>query len=150
MLPTSAGVKPEASSSPVEWRIQLSYWGRRRCLVDQWLVDRWLVDQWLADQWLVDWWLVTWVLAAIVDWWTYTLDALGIQVVTGLTPGSIALWGGAPIKRIVIRQTWIDSQSFLLVLFLLPHHWSSCRVHSPFVCKEPGLLWPTTTGGTHR
>ena len=145
-----------------------------RCLVS-WLVtgDR-LTSDWclvikclVPGGWPVPGWLVikcpvpgSWLNGWLVSGWPVTGHRWLVDLYFGCTqhpysrhpdrsyPGSIALWGGAPIKRIVIRRIWIKSHSFLLVLFLLSHIWSSCRVCSSFVCKDPGLLWPTTTGGT--
>ena len=66
------------------------------------LPGAWLTGAWFTGAWLTgDWMTVTgdWLTGA---WWTF--GALSIQkaaTTMGLTPGSIALWGGAPIIRII-------------------------------------------------
>ena len=85
-------------------------------MTGDWLPGAWLTGAWLTSAWLTgdlltsDWLTGTWLtgdwLPVTDDWCTYTSDASSIRVAAtliGRTPGSIALWAGAPINCIVIR-----------------------------------------------
>ena len=114
-----------------------------RCLVSG---DRCLVDQWnfARTGWPVDWCLVD-RLTGGLTLGTFSTHKDATQM--GPIPGSTALWGGAPIKRI-IRRIW--NNLFLFVVSLLSHHWLSCGVYSSLIPKNPYTFRPMTTGGASR
>ena len=80
-------------------------------LVPGWLAPGWLVTGWLAPGWLVDWWLVKLTDWCLVDWWLddrwlmtgglrlYRILSTQRCHLDGSYPGSIAIWGGAPISK---------------------------------------------------
>ena len=90
-------------------------WPVINCPVPGWPVPGWPLSGWLLTGWLAPGWPVTgdkW----LVDLHFGCTQHPSIYHLDASTQGSIALEGGAPIKRIIITQMWIDSQSFLLVL----------------------------------
>ena len=51
------------------------------------------------------------------DWWTYTLDTFSIRVeatLMGPTPGSIALWAGAPSIILSSNKSEVTASIFFL------------------------------------
>ena len=116
------------------------------CLVDWHLDDWWLVPGWLAPDWLVtgeadwlvtgDWWLD--------DWWLVTgglrlYRILGTQRchLDGSYPGSIAIWGGAPIsKELSYNPSRVDK--FFTISFSTMRIFSQLKISAN---KSPGKTY---------
>ena len=107
---------------------------RFRTLVPRLLTSEKLPGAWLTDEKLTSGWLTG-------AWWTYTFDAFSIWVkatLMGLTPGSIALWGGAPINSHQMDLNWQPgfsccSVSSLSSLIFLQHTFNICVQVSRFL-----------------
>ena len=117
------------------------------CLVDWHLDDWWLVPGWLAPDWLVtgeaDWlepgWLVTgdWWLD---DWWLVTGGLRLYRILStqrchldGSYPGSIAIWGGAPISKELSYPSRVDK--FFTISFSTMRIFSQLKISAN---KSPG------------
>ena len=128
----------------IDWR--LVDW----CLVDRWLVTGWLVPGWLVPGWLVtgeaDWlvpgWLVTgdWLTS---DWWLLTGGLIYRILSTqrchldGSYPGSIAIWGGAPIsKELSYNPSRVDK--FFTISFSTMRIFSQLKISAN---KSPGKTY---------
>ena len=161
MLPTSAGVEPATSWSPVGRRIQLSHRGR---LVDRWLVTGdwvtgdwvtgdWLTGTWMTGDWclvdwhLIDWWLVKLIDWCLVDWWLddwwlvsgrlYRILSTQRCHLDGSYPGSIAIWGGAPIsKELSYNPSRVDK--FFTISFSTMRIFSQLKISAN---KSPGKTY---------
>ena len=122
-------------------------------LVTGWLVDWWLVPGWLAPGWLVtgdwcladwhliDWWLVKLIDWCLVDWWLddWWLVTGGLRLyrilstqrchLDGSYPGSIAIWGGAPIsKELSYNPSRVDK--FFTISFSTMRIFSQLKISS--------------------
>ena len=84
-----------------------------------WLTGTWMTGDWCLVDWhLIDWWLVKLIDWSLGDWWLVTGDRMtgdwwlvtgGLRLyrilstqrchLDGSYPGSIAIWGGAPISK---------------------------------------------------
>ena len=104
------------------------------CLVDWHLVDWWLVK--LIDWCLVDWWLD--------DWWLVTGGLRLYQILStqrchldGSYPGSIAIWGGAPIsKELSYNPSRVDK--FFTISFSTMRIFSQLKISAN---KSPGKTY---------
>ena len=114
------------------------------CLVDWHLDDWWLVPGWLAPDWLVK--LIDWCL---VDWWLVTgwLVTGGLRLyrilstqrchLDGSYPGSIAIWGGAPIsKELSYNPSRVDK--FFTISFSSMRIFSQLKISAN---KSPGKTY---------
>ena len=114
------------------------------CLVDWHLDDWWLVDCHLVDWWLVkliDWCLVDWWLD---DWWLVTGGLRLYRILStqrcnldGSYPGSIAIWGGAPIsKELSYNPSRVDK--FFTISFSTMRIFSQLKISAN---KSPGKTY---------
>ena len=111
------------------------------CLVDWHLIDWWLVK--LIDWCLVDWWLVTgdWMTG---DWWLVTGGLRLYRILStqrchldGSYPGSIAIWGGAPIsKELSYNPSRVDK--FFTISFSTMRIFSQLKISAN---KSPGKTY---------
>ena len=123
-------------------------------LVDWWLVDWCLVDWHLDDWWLVDWHLVDWWLVKLIDWclvdwwlddrWLVTGGLRLYRILStqrchldGSYPGSIAIWGGAPIsKELSYNPSRVDK--FFTISFSTMRIFSQLKISAN---KSPGKTY---------
>ena len=116
------------------------------CLVDWHLDDWWLVPGWLAPDWLVTGeadWLVTgdWMTG---DWWLVTGGLRLYRILStqrchldGSYPGSIAIWGGAPIsKELSYNPSRVDK--FFTISFSTMRIFSQLKISAN---KSPGKTY---------
>ena len=113
------------------------------CLVDWHLDDWWLVPGWLALDWLVtgeagawvtgDWWLVTgWLVTGGLR--LYRILSTQRCHLDGSYPGSIAIWGGAPIsKELSYNPSRVDK--FFTISFSTMRIFSQLKISAN---KSPG------------
>ena len=130
-----------------------NYWLETSWLVPGWPVtgDWWLVDWCLVDWCLVDWWLVKLIDWCLVDWWLVTVDRWlvtgGLRLyrilstqrchLDGSYPGSIAIWGGAPIsKELSYNPSRVDK--FFTISFSTMRIFSQLKISAN---KSPGKTY---------
>ena len=138
------------------WSVTGDWW-----LGDWWLGDWWLVPGWLAPGWLVtgawltgtwltgDWW--SWLTGAWLtgDWWLVTgwLVTGGLRLyrilstqrchLDGSYPGSITIWGGAPIsKELSYNPSRVDK--FFTISFSTMRIFSQLKISAN---KSPGKTY---------
>ena len=140
------------------WSVTGDWW-----LVTGWLVtgdwvtgDWWLVPGWLAPGWLVtgawltgtwltgDWW--SWLTGAWLtgDWWLVTGGLRLYRILStqrchldGSYPGSIAIWGGAPIsKELSYNPSRVDK--FFTISFSTMRIFSQLKISAN---KSPGKTY---------
>ena len=114
------------------------------CLVD------WHLDDWCLVDWhLIDWWLVKLIDWCLVDWWLVTgwLVTGGLRLyrilstqrchLDGSYPGSIAIWGGAPIsKELSYNPSRVDK--FFTISFSTMRIFSQLKISAN---KSPGKTY---------
>ena len=114
------------------------------CLVD------WHLDDWCLVDWhLIDWWLVKLIDWSLVDWWLVTgwLVTGGLRLyrilstqrchLDGSYPGSIAIWGGAPIsKELSYNPSRVDK--FFTISFSTMRIFSQLKISAN---KSPGKTY---------
>ena len=138
------------------WSVTGDWWLGDWWLVTGWLGDWWLVPGWLAPGWLVtgawltgtwltgDWW--SWLTGDwwLDDWWLVTgglrlYRILSIQRchLDGSYPGSIAIWGGAPIsKELSYNPSRVDK--FFTISFSTMRIFSQLKISAN---KSPGKTY---------
>ena len=140
MLPTSAGVEPATSWSPVgrpviDWLVinwELTSWPVTR---DRLEMSSCLVGEWSVAGWLVAGWPVYFL--GYKYPWSCHLD--------GSTPGSRAMWGGDPILNIFV---WWLRQDLLFLILLSGHNPLPWQINYSLLCKLPDLICPINTSRT--
>ena len=121
------------------------------CLVDWHLDDWWLVPGWLAPDWLVtgeaDWLVPGWLVTGdwwLDDWWLVTGGLRLYRILStqrchldGSYPGSIAIWGGAPIsKELSYNPSRVDK--FFTISFSTMRIFSQLKISA---YKNPGKTY---------
>ena len=126
------------------WSVTGDWWLGDWCLVDWHLDDWWLVPGWLAPDWLVtgeaDWlvpgWLVTgWLVTGGLR--LYRILSTQRCHLDGSYPGSIAIWGGAPIsKELSYNPSRVDK--FFTISFSTMRIFSQLKISAN---KSPGKTY---------
>ena len=138
------------------WSVTGDWWLGDWWLGDWWLVTGWLVTgalltgTWMTGDWcLVDWHLIDWWLVKLTDWWLVTgwLVTGGLRLyrilstqrchLDGSYPGSIAIWGGAPIsKELSYNPSRVDK--FFTISFSTMRIFSQLKISAN---KSPGKTY---------
>ena len=112
-----------------------------------WLTGTWMTGDWCLVDWhLIDWWLVKLIDWSLGDWWLVTGDWMtgGLRLyrilstqrchLDGSYPGSIAIWGGAPIsKELSYNPSRVDK--FFTISFSTMRIFSQLKISAN---KSPG------------
>ena len=126
------------------WSVTGDWWLGDWCLVDWHLDDWWLMPGWLAPDWLVtgeaDWLVPGW----LVTGWLVTGGLRLYQILStqrchldGSYPGSIAIWGGAPIsKELSYNPSRVDK--FFTISFSTMRIFSQLKISAN---KSPGKTY---------
>ena len=115
-----------------------------------WLTGTWMTGDWCLVDWhLIDWWLVKLIDWCLVDWWLVTgwLVTGGLRLyrilstqrchLDGSYPGSIAIWGGAPIsKELSYNPSRVDK--FFTISFSTMRIFSQLKISAN---KSPGKTY---------
>ena len=126
------------------WSVTGDWWLGDWWLVPGWLAPGWLVPGWLAPDWLVtgeaDWLVPGWLVTG--DWMTGGLRLYRILStqrchLDGSYPGSIAIWGGAPIsKELSYNPSRVDK--FFTISFSTMRIFSQLKISAN---KSPGKTY---------
>ena len=133
------------------WLVTGDWWLVPGWMAPGWLVTgAWLTGTWMTGDWcLVDWHLIDWWLVKLIDWWLVTgwLVTGGLRLyrilstqrchLDGSYPGSIAIWGGAPIsKELSYNPSRVDK--FFTISFSTTRIFSQLKISAN---KSPGKTY---------
>ena len=135
------------------WSVTGDWWLGDWWLGDWWLVTgAWLTGTWMTGDWcLVDWHLIDWWLVKLIDWWRWLVTGWlvtgGLRLyrilstqrchLDGSYPGSIAIWGGAPIsKELSYNPSRVDK--FFTISFSTMRIFSQLKISAN---KSPGKTY---------